>query len=304
MKDWVTFIYFKLKGTRWKTDLDEIVADFDNHHDKQRIKLHWGCDDTKILMQAVQESVWELYCSLSICLNHFCFGSSACFAYEKTVINEHRVEKSAFEDQPQENYVWIIKWRTFLGIFCNKSFTPTVTSFYQVHADAHILICAATMLLMCHWCQNLAAVNCILHWCDVVKLTKRISQSSPNRWKMVHFYVLCSKNILTKLVGYQQPTSLCVKMDFVVGTISLSCELFSLSKARTGLSRCGCIKPLASGDPHTMVVGHVVHFCQIILPLKNYRNGFQISLLEYSYLVWKDDDIALRSFVKCAQFSF
>jgi len=34
--------------------------------------------------------------------------------------------------------------------------------------------------------------------------------------------VLCSKNILTKLCGYQQPTCLCVKMEFAVGTISLS----------------------------------------------------------------------------------
>jgi len=41
------------------------------------------------------------------------------------------------------------------------------------------------------------------------------------------FYVLCTKNILTKLVGYQQPTCLCVKIEFVVGTISLLCELFT-----------------------------------------------------------------------------
>ena len=32
------------------------------------------------------------------------------------------------------------------------------------------------------------------------------------------------------VVGYQQPTWLCVKMEFVVRTISLSCELFSLSE--------------------------------------------------------------------------
>jgi len=37
--------------------------------------------------------------------------------------------------------------------------------------------------------------------------------------------------LLMKLVGYQLPTCLCVKMEFVVGTISLSCELCSLSKA-------------------------------------------------------------------------
>ena len=47
MKDWVTFVYFKLKGTSWKTDLDDFVAEFDNRHDKRRIKLHWGDDDIK-----------------------------------------------------------------------------------------------------------------------------------------------------------------------------------------------------------------------------------------------------------------
>jgi len=48
---------------------------------------------------------------------------------------------------------------------------------------------------------------------------------------MICFYVLCNKNILIKLVGYQQPTCLCVMMEFMVGTISLLCELYSLSKA-------------------------------------------------------------------------
>jgi len=46
---------------------------------------------------------------------------------------------------------------------------------------------------------------------------------------MANFYVFCSKIIVTKLVGLEQPTCLCVKMEFVVGTISLSCELYSLS---------------------------------------------------------------------------
>jgi len=47
---------------------------------------------------------------------------------------------------------------------------------------------------------------------------------------MVYFYVLCSKNILMKLVGYQQPTCLCVMTEFLIGSISLSCKLCSLSK--------------------------------------------------------------------------
>jgi len=36
-----------------------------------------------------------------------------------------------------------------------------------------------------------------------------------------------------------------------------------------------------------MVVGQVVHFCQVILALKNYRNGCLISMLENSYLLKK-----------------
>ena len=48
----------------------------------------------------------ELCCSLPVCLNPFRFRVSACFAYDKTVINQHMVEKSAFEDQSEENSVW------------------------------------------------------------------------------------------------------------------------------------------------------------------------------------------------------
>jgi len=31
---------------------------------------------------------------------------------------------------------------------------------------------------------------------------------------MIYFYVFCSKNILTELFGYKQPTCLCIKMEF------------------------------------------------------------------------------------------
>jgi len=51
--------------------------------------------------------------------------------------------------------------------------------------------------------------------------------------------LVCSKNILTKLVGYQQPTGVCVRMEFVFGTISLSCELFLLS--------CGSFRSCGAG---------------------------------------------------------
>ena len=58
------------------------------------------------------------------------------FAYNKTVIiNQRRVEKSAFEDRSEENSAWIFKSTTLLGIFCKISFTPAVTSCYQVHTQ-------------------------------------------------------------------------------------------------------------------------------------------------------------------------
>ena len=57
---------------------------------------------------------------------------------------------------------------------------------------------------------------------------------------MVYFHVLCSKHILMKLVGYQQPTCLCVKMEFVVGNhfafmriVFTFVELFSFTWAST-----------------------------------------------------------------------
>ena len=110
----------------------------------------------------MQGSVWELCCSLSICLNVFWFGASACFAYDKTHKSTQGL-KSAFEDQSEENSVWIIKWTTLLGIFCKISFTPAVTSCYHVHADAHVsaaLVCyldatgAETSMLLTAYCRG------------------------------------------------------------------------------------------------------------------------------------------------------
>jgi len=76
--------------------------------------------------------------------------------------------------------VWIIKWTTLLGIFCKLSFTPTVTSCYQVHAlnaDAH-LSAALLCYFRCNWCRNLAAVNCILHRIVLTLSTLHIRNSS------------------------------------------------------------------------------------------------------------------------------
>ena len=43
------------------------------------------------------------------CLNLFGFRVSVCFAYDKTVINQCRVEKSAFQDQTEKNSVCKVK---------------------------------------------------------------------------------------------------------------------------------------------------------------------------------------------------
>jgi len=65
------------------------------------------------------------------------------------------VEKWAFENQSEENSVRIIKWTTLLGIFC---ITPTVTSCYHVHADAHL-----SAALLCYCC-NLSGGVALIVW--------------------------------------------------------------------------------------------------------------------------------------------
>jgi len=78
--------------------------------------------------------VWELYCSLSICLNLFCFRGSACFAYDKTVINRpitslgHQEGRRVFWEGPKLfklcpmvlNYVQLI----FTGGLCPPGYGP------------------------------------------------------------------------------------------------------------------------------------------------------------------------------------
>ena len=113
----------------------------------------------------MQGSVWELYWSLSVCLNLLRFRVSACFDWQDSHISTQGW-KVRFWGSLRGNSVWILKWTNLLGIFCKLSFTPAVTSCYQVHAlnaDARL---SATLLCFfrCNWCRNLAAVNCTLHW--------------------------------------------------------------------------------------------------------------------------------------------
>jgi len=121
--------------------------------------------------------VWELCCSLSICLNLFWFRACACFAYDKTVIHQPRVEKSAFEHQSEGNFSVNNKMNDFAGIFSKIRFTPTVTSFYHVSGRC-TPTCGADMLLRCNWCRNFDAVK--LHtagvgnyfWCSGATLRR------------------------------------------------------------------------------------------------------------------------------------
>ena len=138
MKNWVTLIHFKVKDTSWKIDLDDIVDEFDSRHDKRRIKLHWGDDDIKF-ERGLRRNLCENYvCSLTICLNSFGLEVVRVSRMRGQSQKKLRVEKSAFENQSEENSVWIIKWKTLLGIFCKVRFTPAAASCYQVHADPHV----------------------------------------------------------------------------------------------------------------------------------------------------------------------
>jgi len=46
-----------------------------------------------------------------------------------------------------------------------------------------------------------------------------------------HNHKVCVATTKRKLVGYQNLSCSCVRMEFVVGAISLSCELFSVSRS-------------------------------------------------------------------------
>jgi len=137
--------------------------------------------------------------------------------------------------------VWILKWTTLLGIFCTISFTPAVAFCYQVHALKPIYIFLSAALLCyfrCNWCRNLSEVNCILHWIVLTLFTLHTRDSSCITLSWLHhnhkmsisyhknglvsshqtvgkwlIFMFCSKNILMKLVGYKQPTCLCVMME-------------------------------------------------------------------------------------------
>jgi len=79
--------------------------------------------------------------------------------YDKTVIKQRKVEKSACEDESEEKSV-NIKMNDFVGNVLQNKF---YASCYILLSGTCTPICAAAMLLMCNWCQNLAAVNFILH---------------------------------------------------------------------------------------------------------------------------------------------
>ena len=148
--------------------------------------------------------MWELYCSLSICMNLFSFRVSACFTYEKTVINQRRVEKSDFEDQSEENSVWITKWTTLLGMFCKISFTPTVTSCCQVHADAHLSV-ALLCYLGATGAETSLLFNCILHWIVLTLFTLHTRNSSCIALLWLHHnHKMSTSYHKNGLVGSQQ----------------------------------------------------------------------------------------------------
>ena len=124
----------------------------------------------------MQGSVWELYCSLSICLNLFWFRGSACLAYGETVINQRRF-KSQLLGIIQKKIQCEFKMNNFVGDILQNKF----------YAYCYILlsgtrrctpICGAAMLIRCNWCRSLAAVNCILHWIVLILSTLNIRNSS------------------------------------------------------------------------------------------------------------------------------
>jgi len=93
----ITLIYFQVKGTGWKIDLDDFITEFDSRNDNRRI--NWGDDDIKFGRRLCRHLCENHTVHCVHCLFVWIFLELVRFAYEKTV-NQRRVEKSAFEDQP------------------------------------------------------------------------------------------------------------------------------------------------------------------------------------------------------------
>jgi len=77
------------------------------------------------------------------------------------------------------------------------------------------------------------------------------SHQSVGRWLI--FYMFCSKDILTKLVGYHQPICLWVKMEFVVGTISLSYDLSLVELFSLMWGRHNCVRKIVFRFTYTVL---------------------------------------------------
>ena len=91
-----------------------LVADLD-----MIIEGHWANDDIEFSRRLCKDLCKNCtaYC-LCVWIFLVLFRASVCFAYGQRVINQRncRVEKSAFEDQSEENSVCILKLTTLLGI--------------------------------------------------------------------------------------------------------------------------------------------------------------------------------------------
>ena len=159
----------------------------------------------------------------------------------------------------------IIKWNDFVRNILQNRF---YAYFYILPSGTRRCTpnCGATMLLRRHWCRNLDAVNCILHWIVLTLSTLHtrnrscitllwlhhnhkmfisyhkngFSQLSPIRWQIVYFNVFCSKNILTKLVGYQQPTCPMTRWNLWLEPFRFHVNCFHFLKSGPTLS--GCIR--------------------------------------------------------------
>jgi len=112
-----------------------------------------------------------------------------------------------------------------INSFAHATFTCIEPTFSYLHKEFLILHCPAQSSTRAR-----PAPVCI-----TLRIPAPVPQPAPRRTlvdtnplaDVLPKKLLCSKKILTKLVGYQQSTCLCVKMEIVVGNISLSCELYS-----------------------------------------------------------------------------
>jgi len=154
---------FQLKGTIWKTYLDDFVDEFDSRHDNRRIKLRWGDDDIKFyrLCRDLRKNyiahclfIW-IFLGLELVRVSLVTRQSSMQGWEGSVWGS--VRGKFIVNIKMNDFVWNMLQNMFY-VCCYILLSRTRPK------RRCAPICDAAILLWCNWCRNLTAINYIQYW--------------------------------------------------------------------------------------------------------------------------------------------